>query len=62
MVIEAPKTLEDFEKVEKSILELMSNPYCDHLMFMSLTEKLEKCRVKIEELKERVKWQHQQKK
>jgi hypothetical protein len=49
-IIEPPKTLEDFQKVRESTLELMGNPYCDHLMFMSLTEKLDKVDKKIKEL------------
>jgi len=51
MIIEPPKTVEDFEKVLASILELQANPYCDHLMFMSLVEKREKVEAKIAELK-----------
>ena len=51
MIIEPPKTVQDFEKVEASILELMANPYCDHLMFDSLSRRLENVRNKIEELK-----------
>ena len=51
MRIEPPKTIEDFEKVLASILELQANPYCDHLMFMSLAEKREKVEAKIAELK-----------
>ena len=49
-IIEPPKTLEEFKAVETSILELMGNPYCDHIMFMSLTDKLKKCREKIQTL------------
>lgn len=51
MIIEPPKTIEDFEKVLHSILELQGNPYCDHLMYMSLVDKREKVEAKIEELK-----------
>ena len=51
MIVEQPKTIEDFEEVRKSILDLMGNPYCDHLMFMSLTERLKKVNDKIDELK-----------
>tara|TARA_R110000851_G_scaffold209021_1_gene361424 strand:- start:293 stop:460 length:168 start_codon:yes stop_codon:yes gene_type:complete len=51
MIIEPPKTVEDFEKVLSSILEMQGNPYCDHLMFMSLVDKREKVEAKIEELK-----------
>jgi len=51
MIIEPPKTIEEFEEVRKSILDLMGNPYCDHLMFMSLTERLKNVDTKIDELK-----------
>jgi hypothetical protein len=51
MIIEPPKTLEDFEKVRKTILELMGNPYTDQFMFLSLSERLKKTDSKIEELK-----------
>mgnify|MGYP000128550831 FL=1 len=50
MIIEPPKTVLDFKRVEKSILEMMANPYCDIPMFESLEEKLKKCRAKIKEL------------
>jgi hypothetical protein len=50
MIVEMPKTLEDFKKVRETILELMANPYCDQFMFLSLSEKLEKTNAKIEEL------------
>jgi len=51
MIIEPPKTVEDFEKVLSSILEMQGNRYCDHLMFMSLVDKREKAEAKIAELK-----------
>ena len=51
MRIEPPKTALDFKRVEKSILEMMANPYCDIAIFESLEEKLKRCRAKIEELK-----------
>lgn len=51
MVIEAPKTINDYEKILKTILELQGNPYCDYLMFMDLEDKKEKIEVKINELK-----------
>ena len=50
MIIEPPKTLEDFKKVRESILKLMSNPYCDQFMFLSLSEKLDKTDAKIQSL------------
>lgn len=50
MIVEMPKTLEDFKKVRETILELMANPYCDQFMFLSLSEKLDKTDAKIEEL------------
>ena len=51
MIIEPPKTVEDFEKVLSSIFELMANPYCDHLMFDSLIRRRNDTLKKIEELK-----------
>jgi hypothetical protein len=51
MIVEPPKTVGEFEEVRKSILDLMGNPYCDHIMFISLTERLEKVDAKIDELK-----------
>ena len=51
MIIEPPQTIEDFDKVLKSILELMANPYCDHLMFDSLIRKKDKVEAKIEQLR-----------
>ena len=50
MIVEMPKTLEDFKMVRKTILELMANPYCDQFMFSSLIEKLDKTNAKIDEL------------
>lgn len=55
MIIEPPKTLQDFEEVRKSILELMANPYCDHLMFDSLIRKRDKVDAKIEQIKNETK-------
>ena len=37
--IEPPKTLEDFEKVLESIIELQNNPWFDGAMLDSLLEK-----------------------
>ena len=51
MIIEPPKTVEDFEKVLSSIFELMANPYCDHLMFDNLIRQRDNTLKKIEELK-----------
>jgi len=51
MIIEPPKTLEDFQQVRQTILELMANPYCDQFMFLLLSEKLDKVDSKIVELK-----------
>jgi hypothetical protein len=48
-----PKTIEDFEICLKSVYKLMANPYCDHLMFMSLAEKRDRYLLKIEELKQK---------
>ncbi len=51
MRIEPPKTIQDFENIEKSILELMDNPYIDKQMYISLKCRLIKCKEKIKELK-----------
>ena len=51
MILEPPKTIEDFQKIRETILELISNPYCDQSMFLSLKERLIKTNIKIEELK-----------
>ena len=48
-IIEPPKTKEDFLKIRESITDLMANPYCDHLMFMSLLDKREAVDKKIAE-------------
>lgn len=53
MFLDPPKTLEEFKKIRETILELMSNPYCDQFMFMSLSEKLDKTDQKIRELEEK---------
>ncbi len=50
MIVQPPETLKDFKEIRKSILELMSNPYCNHSMFLSLSEKLDKIDIKIKEL------------
>jgi hypothetical protein len=50
-IIEPPKTLEDFEKVLDSIMELQNNPWCDSTMSDSLLEKEYQVRKKIKELK-----------
>jgi len=50
-IIEPPKTLEDFEKVLKSIVELQNNPWLDSSMFDNLLEKEHQVREKIKELK-----------
>ena len=48
--MKAPKTIEDYKKVLKTVIELMGNPFCDHLMFDSLLRKKEAAQNKIEEL------------
>lgn len=50
MILEPPKTLNDFRKIRASILKLMGNPYCDKFMLDSLSKKLEKADIKIKEL------------
>jgi hypothetical protein len=61
MIVEPPKTLEDFQKVRETILELMANPYCDQFMFLSLSEKLDKADIKIKELSNLTKQSMEQK-
>ena len=51
MILQPPKTIQDFENIEKSILELMDNPYTDRQMYISLKCRLRKFKEKIEELK-----------
>lgn len=55
MIVEVPKTLNDFKKVRETIVQLMGNPYCDQFMFLSLSEKLNKTDAKIKELEIAVK-------
>lgn len=50
MILEPPKTLEDFLKIKETILELLSNKYCDASMHASLTIRLNKTNAKISEL------------
>ena len=50
-IIQPPKTLEDFEKVLETILELQNNPWFDGTMSDSLLEKEYQVRKKIKELK-----------
>ena len=50
-IIEPLKTLEDFEKVLESIIELQNNPWCDSTMYSNLLEKEYQARKKIKELK-----------
>ena len=50
--IKPPETIEDYKKIEMTILEFMGNPYCDHLMFDSLQIKLGKCRQELKKLRE----------
>ena len=49
-IIEPPKTLEDFEKVLETILELQNNPWFDGTMSDSLLAKEYQVRKKIKEL------------
>jgi len=52
MILEAPKTLQDFREVRNSILKLMDNPWIDGSMYSSLTMKLTKVNDKIEDLED----------
>ena len=49
--IEAPKTIEDFQKVLASILELQANPHCDRKMFLDLIRRESDVRIEIALLK-----------
>lgn len=49
-IIKPPKTVEDFEKVLESIIELQNNPWLDGTMSDSLLEKEHQVRKKIKEL------------
>jgi len=49
-IIEPPKTLEDFDKVLETILELQKNPWLDGIMSDSLLEKEYQVRKKIKKL------------
>lgn len=35
-----PKTLEEYQAIKRTLLELMSNAWCDQFMFMNLNKKL----------------------
>jgi len=47
MIVSPPKTIEDFEKVLTSILELQKNPHCDHKMYLDLIKKENEVRTQI---------------
>jgi len=51
MKVKMPKTIEEFQAIRKTILDMMANPYCDEFMFRSLSDKLDKTDAKIVELK-----------
>lgn len=51
MIVKPPETIEDFEKIRQTILELMDNPYCDKGMRESLLVRLRNTESKIEELR-----------
>lgn len=50
MIIQPPKTLDDFKKIKTTILKLLKNPYADEGMIESLNKKLEQTNRKIKEL------------
>ena len=52
MIIKSPKTIEDFENVKNTILELMNNPYSDYNMFLNLSKRLRDINSEIDKLKE----------
>lgn len=51
MKIEEAKTVQDYEKILKTISSMMTNPYCDRTMFLSLMKQRRKALNKIKELK-----------
>jgi hypothetical protein len=50
MIIETPKTKEDFEAIKQTIIELMQNPYADERMIEKLKVKLINTENKLKEL------------
>jgi len=50
MKLEPPKTLKDFQKAYKTIMELIDNPYCDYGMYVKMLGKLDEVNAKIREL------------
>lgn len=55
MIIEPPKTIEEFEAIRKTILELLSNRYSSESMLRTLNIRLNKTDAKISELKAQIK-------
>lgn len=50
MILQRPKTLEDFLEVKETIVGLINNPYADKGMIEKLKVRLENIKVKIKEL------------
>ena len=50
MIIEPPKTLEDFKRVRDSIIDLMKNPWIESYHWHDLKKKLEAVEEKINTL------------
>ena len=51
MIVQPPKTIEDFEAIKETIIALMINPHTDKAMLLGLNTKLVNTINKIKELK-----------
>lgn len=47
MIVEPPKTIEEFNKIKSTIVELMQNKYADERMIEKLQVKLSKVQEQI---------------
>lgn len=55
MKIEQPKTIEDYENILSTILELQKNPHTDRKMFLDLIKRETDARIEIALLKDKAK-------
>lgn len=55
MKVESPKTIEDYENILSTILELQKNPHTDRKMFLDLIKKENNVRIEIALLKDKAK-------
>ena len=49
-LIDMAPTLENYKKARSGVKRLLSNPHCDHKMFMDLKGKLRRLNAEIEKL------------